>query len=350
MSCVECSVSTMHASWVKRVAVRLVNTSMIASMIACGSPTRTPLYAAGTDRDDGAGLLAQASARLTTDEEAASFGTPTRNPRAPDQYGGSEYGGDPYGGAMYGGDPYGGVSYANWQMPPLNYSAASRQTHYTPLTGLTGSIEGIVSWAGATPARVATACGTIENPTLRAGADKALHGVVVYIDKINVGRAMPPLPRPAAIGGVVAKRGCALVPAAQIVTSPPASLAIHGDATRARIRVTLANGIAKAYELQEGGLVELEVRTGVTKVDSEDNKIAAAWVIAIDSPYYALTDDTGRYRIDELAPGTYEVTFWQPPIATAGADGVLAYGAPIVARRSIRIEAAKPSQLSVSLR
>jgi len=173
------------------------------------STPRTQLYAAGTDKDDGAGLLAQASARLTTDEDpTATFATPARPGRG---YGGSEYGGDPYAVRCTGGDPYGGVSYANWQMPPLNYSAANRQTHYTPLTGLAGSVEGVVTWAGAMPARVTTACGAIDNPTLRAGPTRHCTAFWCFIEKVNVGRATPPLPRPAAIGGVVAKRGCSLV-------------------------------------------------------------------------------------------------------------------------------------------
>ncbi|MDB4954570.1 MAG: hypothetical protein JWO36_2139, partial [Myxococcales bacterium] len=53
--------------------------------------------------------------------------------------------------------------------------------------------------------------------------------------------------------------------------------------------------------------------------------------------------------IDELAAGTYEITFWQPPIASAGPDGVLTYGAPIVLRRSIKVDVVKPSQLDVAL-
>ena len=41
----------------------------------------------------------------------------------------------------------------------------------------------------------------------------------------------------------------------------------------------------------------------MTRVDSEDGKLGAAWVIGLDTPYYAITDDAGRFRIDELATG-----------------------------------------------
>jgi hypothetical protein len=71
-------------------------------------------------------------------------------------------------------------------------------------------------------------------------------------------------------------------------------------------------------------------------------------VIGLDTPYYALTDDRGRFRLDELATGTYEVTVWQPPVP-ALAGGALVYGAPIVAKRTVRVEGARTARLDVAL-
>ena len=83
-------------------------------------------------------------------------------------------------------------------------------------------------------------------------------------------------------------------------------------------------------------------------IDSDDGKIAAAWVIGLESPYYAITDDAGRYRLDELAPGSYEITFWQPPVASLAPDGTWTYGSPVVVRRTVRVER-KPVPLSITL-
>jgi hypothetical protein len=58
----------------------------------------------------------------------------------------------------------------------------------------------------------------------------------------------------------------------------------------------------------------------------------------MDTPYYALTDDHGRFRIDELAPGTYEVSIWS-------AVG----GTPTLQHRTVRVEAGKPARLDVTL-
>ena len=71
---------------------------------------------------------------------------------------------------------------------------------------------------------------------------------------------MPYYSRPATVGGIVAKHGCALVPAAQIVTPLPGSVAIHGDTQRTRIRVTPPAGAPRCTSCRKAAasVVELE--------------------------------------------------------------------------------------------
>ena len=317
--------------------------------VACGTSTRAPLKP-GDDHDEGAGILAGASTKLQTgdptDDKLADNRLANRSPSG---YGGDAYGGDPYGGA-YGGDPYGGTSYARWTMPQWNYQQPNRTPRYTvTATGLDASIEGTVTWPGALPGKLATACGSIENPLKVAAANHGVRGVIVYIERVTSGRGIPTFTKPVMVGGVVTKHGCAFGPTAQIAIPLPTSVSIHGDAQRTRIRITPTGAAPKLFELQEGGLVQSELKAGVTKIDGEDGKLAAAWVVGLETPYYAITDDTGHYRIEQLAAGTYDVTFWQAPLATAGADGVLAYGAPLVVHRAIHVDASRSAQLSVAL-
>jgi hypothetical protein len=317
---------------------------IVLGAIACGASPRAPLAPAGNDKDDGGGELARAALKFqTSEQEEQGFAEPrTTRPYDYDNgYGGDPYGGDPYGG--FGGDPYGGAGYANWRMPQWSYNVPNRMPRYNVTVGLTGAIEGTVTWNGQLPAKVSSACGPIDNPTLRVSKDKAVRGVIVYIEKVTVGRSTPYYSKPATVGGVLAKRGCAMVPAAQIVAPLPGSVAINGDTTRTKLRIGKAT-----HELQEAGLVQVEVKAGVTKIESEDGKLAPAWVLGLETPYYAITDDTGRFRIDELSPGTYELTFWQPPIATPNRDGTWTYGAPIVVKRSVKVDH-KTSHVSVAL-
>jgi hypothetical protein len=95
--------------------------------------------------------------------------------------------------------------------------------------------------------------------------------------------------------------------------------------------------------------VTAEVKPGVTRIDGEDGKLAAAWVIGIQSPYFSVTDDGGRFRIEQLAAGTYDVAFWQPPLPAMNGDGTFAYGAPIVVHRSIHVDAKQTAKVTVAL-
>ncbi len=314
--------------------------------LSCG-PTaqRQPLYAAGTERDDGHGILARASAHLMTDDDAASA-LPARTP-VPRRYEDS-IGGDSYGGDAYGGNAYGGATYAGYVPPQWGYPSVNRMPHYQQRVGLSAAIEGTISWRGPIP-KLSTSCGTID--PLAIGAERGVGGALVYIEKFTTGRVLPNAmgeQRPSLVGGVVVKRGCVFAPITQVVNPLPAQLAIHGDATRTRVAVTAPGVATKTSELQEAGRVALQLKLGVTRVEAEDGSLGAAWVVGIDTPYFAVTDDTGRFRIDELAPGSYDVTIWQPPVPTV-ANKKLVYGAPVALHRTVRVDAAKTSRLDVSL-
>ena len=315
----------------------------MCAVAGCGGSQRTtPLAPAGDEHDDGAGLLARASTSLALGEAEG----PTSEGRA---FGGSTYGGAAYGGSMYGGAAYGGATYASWAAPQWAYNAPSRIPHYNVIAGLAGSIEGTVTWPGAPPPKITSACGLIDNPSIHVGSDRGVRGVLVYIEKVAIGRPMPYFSRPATVGGLVVKHGCALAPAAQLVMPLPAPVAIHGDATRTRIRIAPPTGAAKVVELQEGGRAVIELASGVTRIEGEDGRLGAAWVLAIDSPYYAITDDAGRFRLDELATGTYDVTIWQAPVASATPAGVISYGAPLVLHRTVKVEPGRPAKLAIPL-
>ena len=304
---------------------------LLVVLAACGGHRYATLSHAGDEHDEGAGLLARASQRLYTDDpivappEAASPGASASTAAT-----------------------YGGATYAGMQLQ-WTYSTPNRVPTYSIASGLTGTLEGTVSWAGVTPPRIATACGTIANPSLRIGAGHALGGVLVYIAKVSTGRPLPFYARPLDVGGLVEKRGCTLEPVAQVVTPLPAALQVQGDAAAVQLRVTPAAGAATVRALEAGGLVRVPLEAGITEVASANGTLSHAWAIAITSPYYAITDDAGHYRIDELAPGTYDVTFWQAPIARTAADGTITYGAPIVLHRKVQIGARGAAVLHVAL-
>ena len=315
---------------------------LVLALIACREPSqRQPLYAAGRPEDEGHGQLAHASMKLMTSDD-----TPTRapSPEVP-RYRDDDELSD---GQAYGGPGYGGASYASYRPPPWTYPTAPRTPGFATANGLTGAVEGTITWRGATP-KLTTACGAVE--PVHTNPDRTLPDAVVYIERVRVGRFVVHAAgeqRPYTVGGTMLKRGCELAPRMQIISPVPAALAIHGDTKPARIKVTLPGGETRAHELQEAGRVVVPAKHGITRVEGEDQTLGAAWAIGVDSPYFALTDDRGRYRLEELAAGTYELTFWYPPIPKVK-DGKLEYGAPVMVRRSVRIDDKRTTRLDVTL-
>jgi hypothetical protein len=37
-----------------------------------------------------------------------------------------------------------------------------------------------------------------------------------------------------------------------------------------------------------------------------------SWAMAVNNPYYAVTDAEGRFRLDNIPPGTYQMVVWHP--------------------------------------
>src|SRR5438445_10029621 len=61
-------------------------------------------------------------------------------------------------------------------------------------------------------------------------------------------------------------------------------------------------------------------RPGVVRVRCDAHPHMFAWLIVHDSPYVAVTDDRGAFRIADVPPGTYKVTMWHEGFRPRGVD------------------------------
>jgi hypothetical protein len=61
-------------------------------------------------------------------------------------------------------------------------------------------------------------------------------------------------------------------------------------------------------------------RPGVIRVVCDAHPHMSAWLVVHDSPYYAVTDDRGAFRIDGIPPGSYKITMWHEGFRARGLD------------------------------
>jgi plastocyanin len=67
-------------------------------------------------------------------------------------------------------------------------------------------------------------------------------------------------------------------------------------------------------------------RPGIVRVFCDIHSQMNAFIFVFDHPYFAVTDDEGRYRIDNVPPGTYKVTAWYEGVARQTQDVVVGTG------------------------
>ena len=80
-------------------------------------------------------------------------------------------------------------------------------------------------------------------------------------------------------------------------------------------------------------------KPGVVEVVCDAHTHMRAWIVVRDNPYYAVTDDSGQFRIDEIPPGRYRVTAWHEGWVVTGKDkdGRPVYDPPRVLAQDVTV-------------
>lgn len=266
-------------------------------------------------------------------------------------------------------EPALGLRYGNYQ---FEHDVDYRPSPYpyedyrvlSPLPA-TGTVTGRVIWPKAptiestVTTKEAGCPGTLANRTLSLGDGRAVAGAIVYIDDIEQGR--PLLGRVQSgyadrhfqLGGIVEWQGCHIEPRVQLVAPVGSVLTassiepveldlvrVHGSAREVADHITLAGS---------GAIVErMLYRAGFYRLErSESDSLAqVGWIAVARHPYYAVTDASGRFSLEQIPPGRYTLVAWHPPVLAAGAKQA---AVPIVTKRTIAISANRSSSVQLQL-
>lgn len=182
-----------------------------------------------------------------------------------------------------------------------------------------GTIEGEVRFAGPLPVlepipvepRHQAACGQqVPNEALVVSPrSRGVRSAVVYLESVAKGKA-PGRREPA----VIENRNCLFVPhvGAAMVGDP--LLIRNADPVLHNIRGRMLEDRRQHFNVVQptrGQETEREVRrVGVTVITCDTHPHMLGYLLAFEHPYYAVTDDEGRFRLEGVPPGRYRLVAW----------------------------------------
>jgi hypothetical protein len=182
-----------------------------------------------------------------------------------------------------------------------------------------GTITGTVKWSGPMPHTVTMAINkdpqicdpegakTRDLERLIVSADGGVANTVVYIKSISSGKAfdLPPARR------FLDQKHCRyephvlLVPQSQMLqmqSSDPVLHTVHMDgAASYNLPFPFPNKVI-SRDMQTPGVVNLKCNGGHTWMNAE--------LMVAPHPYYAVTDQTGKFELTNVPPGQYELVAW----------------------------------------
>jgi plastocyanin len=207
-----------------------------------------------------------------------------------------------------------------------------------------GAVTGVVRFSGTAPKLEPIAvnknrdiCGDHKaSEALLVGADRGVRGAVILVEGVAKGKK-------ASADVIVDNAKCLFVhhvtamgpgDRVRVRNSDPVLHNTHGRLGKA----TVFN-LALPNKDQMIDVTKRLTKPGVVRVLCDAHPHMMAWLIVHDSPYYAVTDDRGAFKIDGLPAGTYKVTMWHEGFRPKGVDkdGRPAYEDPITVTRDVTV-------------
>lgn len=181
-------------------------------------------------------------------------------------------------------------------------------------TAAGGKVVGIVSVAGVAEKpkplpvfKSRSFCGaTVANETLLVGADGRLRNAAVILRPLSGGIVAQPKKL------VLDNQHCAFVPHVQVAPLGSELLLKNSDPILHTVHARLGRETLFNVGLPKWRVVTKRLdRAGVIKIDCDVlHTWMSAAIIVTDSPYFAVTDETGGFSFDAIPAGNYEIEIW----------------------------------------
>jgi plastocyanin len=220
-----------------------------------------------------------------------------------------------------------------------------------------GTLTGVVRFTGPAPKLEPIAvnknrdvCGDQKpSEALVLGADRGVKGSVILVEGVTKGKK--------GAGDVVVDNHKCLFVAHVTATGPGDRVRVkNSDAvlhnTHGFLGKPTVFNLALPNKDQMVDITKRLGKPGVVRVLCDAHPHMSAWMIVHDSPYFAVTDDRGVFKIDGVPPGTYKVTMWHEGYHPKGVDkdGRPVYGDPYTVTKEITIAPRASTTLDFELK
>ena len=207
-----------------------------------------------------------------------------------------------------------------------------------------GALAGVVKFAGAPPKlpplpvnKNRDVCGeSKESEALVLGSERGVRGGVILLEGVARGK------KPAA-EVVLDNARCVFVSHVTAVMAGERARVKNSDAilhnTHGYLGKPTVFNLALPNRDQMIDITRRLTRPGVIRVVCDAHPHMAAWMVVHDSPYYAVTDERGAFRIEGIPPGRYKATLWHEGFRPKGLDkdGRPLYDEPRTVTRDVTV-------------
>jgi hypothetical protein len=180
-----------------------------------------------------------------------------------------------------------------------------------------GSIKGKVVFNGAPPAkrkvvptkdREVCGSGVREVDQITVGPDKGVEDAIVYLKKVEKGKAWPKLAKAPEIENAK----CDFRPHVQVMPAGDVVI-VNSDPVLHNTKSFIDKAPVFNLALPNQGqrITRAVKRTGVMRVECDAHGWMLAWVYVADNPYYAQTAKDGAFTIGDIPAGDYTLVAWQ---------------------------------------
>lgn len=187
-----------------------------------------------------------------------------------------------------------------------------------------GTISGTVTFEGDVPemkkleiTKDVAVCGATEKheETLVVGDDNAVKNTIVYLIDISQGKDFDKTVKPQ-----IDQLGCKFTPHVQIVPVGTRLTMLNSD--KVNHNVHIFSSINKPVNKQQTKnrkkmpLAGVKKAEGPVQVKCDIHGWMSAWLAYVPHPYFAVTDDMGKFTLEDVPPGTYKLGYWHEACGT----------------------------------